>query len=345
MTKAALISITGDGNKTAMKIRKGLCERGFDVDIFSYVSDKESGIEKINEGYIKWLGNIFYSYGLIIFVCACGIAVRGIAPYIKDKFTDPAVIVVDEKGRFAVPILSGHVGGANSFALEISNLMGAQAVITTSTDINNKFAVDLFAKKNGLIIGGREEAKRISSNLISGGQVCFLCDKEIKGHIPDEIILSDKGNMGFVVSVYKKRPYEVTLNLIPKKISLGIGCRRNTTAEEIEKAVFEALNRGGIFKEAVNNVGTIDIKKDEKGLSDFCASIGVDIKYFSSRELKDAEGDFSHSDFVSRITGVDNVCERAAALLCPKGEKIISKTVFKNVAVAAYCDDWSVDFG
>ena len=119
MTKAALISITGDGNKTAMKIRKGLCERGFDVDIFSYVSDKESGIEKIDEGYIKWLGNIFYSYGLIVFVCACGIAVRGIAPYIKDKFTDPAVIVVDEKGRFAVPILSGHVGGAKRFALEI----------------------------------------------------------------------------------------------------------------------------------------------------------------------------------------------------------------------------------
>lgn len=110
----------------------------------------------------------------MLFVGAAGIAVRAIAPLVKDKLTDPAVLVMDEAGQFVIPILSGHVGGANELARLIAGLCQAVPVITTATDVNRVFAVDVFAAKNSLIIADREAARHVAMDLLEGREVGFL---------------------------------------------------------------------------------------------------------------------------------------------------------------------------
>ncbi|MGN0163663.1 MAG: hypothetical protein ACI4EA_08830, partial [Candidatus Ornithomonoglobus sp.] len=116
----------------------------------------------------EWTGKAFGKSELIIFVGAAGVAVRAIAPYMVKKDTDPAVLVVDEAGRFVIPLLSGHIGGANTYAAVLAERLGGQAVITTATDINGVFAVDTWAVNNGYVIDNTEEIKRISGALLDG---------------------------------------------------------------------------------------------------------------------------------------------------------------------------------
>ncbi|MBM6685952.1 cobalamin biosynthesis protein CbiG, partial [Faecalicatena contorta] len=127
----------------------------------------------------------------IVFIGAAGIAVRLIAPYIRDKFTDPAVLVLDEGGRFVIPLLSGHVGGANDLARFLARATGAEAVITTATDVNGRFAVDVFAKKCGLVLTDRTKAKDISARILKGEKVGFYSEFPVLGRVPEELTLVD----------------------------------------------------------------------------------------------------------------------------------------------------------
>ena len=345
-TKVAIINFTERGSTVGKNLSCALTEKGYLCTCFAPEKFAvKLGFESINEEYIKWVESIFNRYDVLLFISAIGIAVRGIAPYIKDKFTDPAVVVIDERENFAVPLLSGHVGGAVEFAKVICEITNAVPVITTATDINNKFAVDVFAVKNDLKIIQRTAAKEISSALLSGGNISFLCDSDYYGKIPQGVKFSDKGNIGFVVSVFNKKLYDVNLNLVPKKVCLGIGCKKDTPKENIEKAVNSFLEENNIFEEAVKSVSTITIKQNEKGITEFCNEKEWPVKYFTAEELNMAKGDFNSSDFVKKVTGTDNVCERAAVLSSGNGKLIVGKTAFNGITLAAACEKWSVDFG
>lgn len=149
-------------------------------------ADHEIAFCPVREGTLgDWAGEQFREADALIFVGACGIAVRAIAPYVRDKFTDPAVLVVDEAARFVIPLLSGHVGGANELAFAVSTGLSAQPVITTATDVNGRFAVDVFAKAHGLAIDDRQAAKEISADILAGEPVGFFCDFPIDGPLPE----------------------------------------------------------------------------------------------------------------------------------------------------------------
>ncbi len=345
--KTALISFTDKGSLFNRKLGRRLEKYNYNCDCFSpekYAS--KYGINAIEGSYIKWMEKIFSQYDCILFISAVGIAVRGIAPYVKDKFKDPAVVVVDENAKFVIPILSGHLGGANEFAKNICDITESQPVITTATDINNKFAVDVFAKKNNLIIMQREMIKVISSALLADEKVCMHCDGIYKNGIPYGITKTNKGKIGFLISVFSNTAeYENMLNLVPKKVHIGIGCRKGTPKESIEKAVDSFLEENHIFEEAVCTVATITIKHNERGLIEFCTQKKWPITFFSVDNLNMAEGNFKSSDFVKSITGTDNVCERAAVLSANNGKIIAGKTKYDGVTVAAACEEWSVDFG
>lgn len=277
------------------------------------------------EGYESlglWTGAQFGAAEGLIFVGACGIAVRAIAPYVKDKLTDPAVVSIDEAGRFAVPLLSGHVGGANALALRVAELAGGQAAISTATDVNGLFAVDVWAARRGMSIASRELAKEVSAALLEGRPVGFASDF---GH-PCPRGLEGKGSeLGvWVTDRQGEGPFPRTLRLVPKSLILGIGCRRGTQTGAIEDAVGEAL--AGLDPAAVAAVATIDLKQNEAGLLAFCRQRGWSLRVYSAGELAGAEGNFTPSSFVASVTGVDNVCERAAvlgggALIVPKRAK------------------------
>ena len=275
-----------------------------------------------------WTGARWRDCRALVFVGAAGIAVRAIAPYVKDKFSDPAVVSVDEAGRFAVPLLSGHVGGANELALQVAALTGGQAAVSTATDVNGVFAVDVWAKEQGLAVTDRAMAKAVSAALLEGEAVGFRSDDGI----PCPAGLTEgPAELGVWVTCRRGAgPFSRALRLAPKRLILGIGCRRGTAAEAIEAAAAEAL--AGYEPLAVAAVATIDLKRDEPGLRAFCAARSLPLLAFSAGELAAAEGEFTPSDFVKRVTGVDNVCERAAA--AAGGRIVVPKLAKNGVTVA-----------
>ena len=267
----------------------------------------------------------------LVFVGAAGIAVRAVAPHVRDKFTDPAVVSVDEEGRFAVPLLSGHVGGANELALRVAELTGGQAAVSTATDVNGLFAVDVWAKGNGLVITDRALAKEVSAALLEGKAVGFASDW---GHPCPAGLTQGPAEIGvWVTARTGAGPFSRTLRLAPKGLILGVGCRRGTERAAIEEAAAEAL--AGYEPLAVAAVATIDLKKDEPGLLAFCAARGLPLLTFSAGELSAAAGDFTPSDFVKGVTGVDNVCERAAAAA---GGRIVVPKLAKNGVTASVAE-------
>ena len=268
----------------------------------------------------SWTAARFEDCSSIIFVGATGIAVRAIAPHVRDKLTDPAVVCVDEAGHYVVPLLSGHVGGANDLAGRLSRLIGAYPVISTATDVNGVFAVDEWARAQGLAIVERQLAKEVSASLLEGHGVGFRSDFEIAGALPDGL-----GATGCELGVHVtlddlSQPFARTLHLVPRIVTAGVGCRRDTDARALSRALEGALAAGHISPRAVRTIASIDVKADEPALAQLACKLGATCAYHTAAELAAVPGTFSHSPFVEQVVGVDNVCERAA---CVDGSRLV----------------------
>lgn len=278
----------------------------------------------------NWTAEHFYDSEALIYIGATGIAIRGISEYLDSKMTDPAVISIDELGKFVIPLLSGHVGGANELALAISNKLGSTPVITTATDINGVFAVDSWAKENGYHISNPEAIKDISATLLAGGSVRIFSEFKICGNLPKGMDMGRKITQGLksnhgkgttagrpsVDISYKSeiKCGKPSLKIVPPVITAGIGCRKGVDEDTIKKVYEMALNNAGIHERAVFQICSIDIKAKELGLLKFCKSHGLPFYTYSAKELMQVEGEFTSSEFVKKKTGTDNVCERAAML-------------------------------
>ena len=266
----------------------------------------------------------------LLFIGACGIAVRAIAPHVKDKFSDPAVVAVDEAGHFAVPLLSGHVGGANDLCRQVARLTGGEAAISTATDVNGLWAVDVWARDMGLVITDRVLAKKVSAALLEKKPVGFSSDF---GHPCPQGLRPDRTELGIWVTCRSGGgPFPRTLRLVPKCLTLGIGCRKGAPEEAIAAAVDAALEKAGLDPQAVAAAASIDLKAEEPGLLAFCRSRDLPLRTYTAEELAAVPGDFTPSAFVRSVTGVDNVCERAA--LAGGGELLLPKTAGNGVTVA-----------
>lgn len=286
----------------------------------------------------------FHQSEAIIFIGAAGIAVRLIAPYITTKDKDPAVLVIDENGKFVIPILSGHLGGANKIACEIADKIRGQAVITTATDCNQVFAVDVWAKEQELYIHNINNIKYISSALLRGEQIGFVSEYLVETKVPDFFTKRD-AKAGILISEdITKAPFHNTLNLSPKCYVLGIGCRKDTDILLLEDTVLASLQRLNISPSLLKAVATINIKAEEPAIKAFCAKYRLNLSVYSSEELCAAEGEFTPSEFVKSIVGVDNVCERAACLASNQGEFLQRKTSSQGITVAIAKTDWRCRF-
>lgn len=284
----------------------------------------------------------FCGMDAMIFVGSCGIAVRQIAPFVSDKRNDPAVVCIDELGRFVIPILSGHIGGANRLALRLAQRLGATPVITTATDINHRFSVDAWAAERGYSISSMETAKRVSAAILEG-DVPLASDFPICSELPAGVIHADTGPLGISVTYRTVEPFQSTLRLIPRVLHLGIGCRKGTPARAIHQAVDSVLRQHEIDPKALAGVFSIDLKSQEEGLLQFCEEEALPVEFYSAEQLRRVQGDFTPSEFVNTVTGVDNVCERSAMLGAEK--MIVRKTAFSGVTVAVAMGHWEVQFG
>lgn len=355
--KISMLCFSLTGLDTGERLKKGLEEKGFSV-----VLDKKSKYipDSICESHVRWTERQFQAADGIIYICACGIAVRSIAPFVKSKKEDPAVLVIDECGRFVISLLSGHLGGANELTQTAAVILHAQPVVTTATDLHGRFAVDVFAKKNQCGIFRMTAAREVSAALLAGETAGFYSEFPWDGELPEGLVLCDKGGIpsgegagktcvplpvGVAVTVYKEcLPFACTVQVVPPAAVLGMGCRKNKEPEGIRKAAELCISENGIFREAVGQLASIDLKKDEKGLKALAEEWGIPFITYSEEELRALEGNFTPSAFVRTVTGVENVCERSAALGSGHGELIQRKVGQDGVTTALAVKKWRLEF-
>ena len=312
-----------------------------------------------------WAGEAF-TQGCddIVFVGACGIAVRAIAPYVTSKMHDPAVVCVDEAGRWAISLLSGHVGGANDLARRVARIVGATPVVTTATDVRDVFAIDEWAARRGLIIANPQLIKCVSGTLLEGGHVGVRAGRQVSvaGELPAGFVreecASDTDGTGdgirkpcpagatpdsadavhalhTHIHIGPELPGESdpdTLCLITRNVVVGIGCRRDCEPAILQASVEAALVGLGLTPEAVCALATIDLKAAEPAVVELAQQRSWPMRTFSAEALAAQSGDFASSEFVRAQVGVDNVCERALA--CCGATRVLGKQAHQGTTVA-----------
>ena len=331
--KLAAFAYTRRGCETARRVIAAFPGAAYAPERFG-----QAGFAPITEGLY---GELFQTMDALIFVGAAGIAVRSIAPYVRDKRTDPAVLCVDEAGRYVIPLLSGHIGGANALAETLAAALGATAVVTTATDVNGRFSVDKWAAENGYLIDDMAAAKAVSAAILER-EIPLCCDLPIVGNDPPGVVPGNSGTLGIYIGWDETKPFETTLRLIPKVLRLGIGCRRGTDAAAIRTAVELVCAEHHIDIRAIKRAASIDLKSDEPGLLACCREMGWPLTFYSADELRAVPGAFSASAFVESVAGVGNVCERAAMLGAEK--LIVRKAAVNGVTVAIAAEKAEVRF-
>ena len=370
--KIAMICFSLTGQETGEKLCRGLKSAGITATL-----DKKSKYlpDSIQISTSAWAGEKFPDSDALIFIGASGIAVRSIAPYVVSKKSDPAVLVVDECGKFVISLLSGHLGGANELALKTAEILNAVPVVTTATDLHHRFAVDVFAKKNDCSIFNMKAAKEVSAALLAGKKVGFYTEFPVDGRLPEGLIMCDERGIpvrnmegmqsdttespeskkmisenaesivgklddsgidcGAAVTVHTScQPFASTTQIVPGNLTLGMGCRKGKDAEEIAEAAQKVLDTGEFFKEAFEQIASIDLKKEEQG-----------IKTLSKDwQIPFVPGEFTPSPFVKKITGVDNVCERSAVFASGNGRLIQKKKGENGVTTAVAAREWRIHF-
>ncbi len=326
-----MISITQKGCKLSLRLAEKL---GEDNDIARFCFYKHSDEGAVSFDDIGALTkSIFGDFRAVIFICSCGIAVRSIAPLIRSKTLDPAVLVIDDNSKFVISLLCGHLGGANALCTSVSRILGAIPVITTATDSNGVFSPDLFAQANGLIITDMSAAKLTAAALLDGEMIGLESDYDCK-NICKGISRGGGCRTGICISAdTERKPFEITLNLVPKNIAVGIGCKKGISCSQIEQTVSTAFAKNNVDPNRICMAASIDIKAQEKGLLEFCKKYSLEKRFFSADELMSISGDFASSRFVLEKTGADNVCEKSAALC--GGKLLIRKYAENGVTVAA----------
>ena len=291
--------------------------------LFENIKEYRPEYRKKEDSLEKWVGESFEMHLPILFIGATGIAVRQIAPFIQNKLLDSPVVVIDELGRFVIPVLSGHYGGGNQLAAMLSEAIGATAVITTATDLNGAFAVDVFARDNGLWIFNKDRIKSVSSKALKGEMVNYFCDAEgtsFEGNMPQ--ILQQAKDCDFVIT---DNPVNTEiLTLIPKRMILGMGCKKGKSFMELKSFVLGNYDEADL-RNQLYAICSIDAKAEEEGLIKLAQYLGCKYITFSAGELESVLGDFDESDFVKKTVGVSNVCERAAICGAGEGSELIRK--------------------
>ena len=339
---AVLFAFTAQGKALALRVRDILSAGGDGVELRAPERLEDAEFAAYSGSLPDSVGGAF-DRDALVFVGACGIAVRAVAPHVSDKRSDPAVLCLDEQGQFVIPLLSGHIGGANRLARRIAEGIGATPVVTTASDINGRFSVDAWAAEQSLHISDMALAKRISAEILSRDIPFYTDAPKPPAALPDGLVWADVGPLGVCVSIRDLSPFDGTLLLVPRALRVGLGCRRGTSSDKIEATVRRVFAERRLRLEAVAEAASIDVKAGEPGLVEFCQRMGWPVAFHTAQALAAVPGAFAASDFVRNAVGVDNVCERAAA--ASGGRLIVPKTAMDGVTVAVAEMNWGLDFG
>lgn len=340
--KIALIAITKNGQELAYRISKSLIN---------------SKVYIVNKNLDEIVKNTFKEYDYIIFIMATGIVVRSIAKHIKNKFEDPAILVMDDRGQNVISLLSGHIGGANEMTINISEMIGANSVITTATDVNKKASLDMIAKTlNAHIEDFRENVKNVNSLLVNAKEVLMYIDGDYEVDTRGFKVINSLDNSRFEIEEFKtlvvisnKNKIEALdasiantrqfIKVIPRDIVVGIGCRKETDTHLLYRSLIDLFDKENIDIKSINKIGSIDIKKDEKAINDLAEKLSVPFELISSKEISKVEHLFDKSDFVKKNVGVSSVSEPVAYILSG-GNLIVKKRKYRGITFSIGKINW-----
>ena len=272
---------------------------------------------RVSSDVYKWTSDNFVEGNALIYVGAAGIAVRALSGLPKDKLSDCPVIVIDDVGRFVIPILSGHAGSANKLAEIIASLLEAIPVITTSSDVNDVFSVDTYAVENRMTIAEKSGIKKVTSRALENKKVT-LSIKDYPPEYPVDVIVADETDA------------EHLLLLKPKMYTVGLGMKKDKNPVELEEFFLDTLKENNIDVSDIYALCTIDIKEDEPAILNLRDKYRIPVLSFDAELLKKAPGEYTASEFVRETTGVDNVCERSAVLGAGTGSELVLRKTAKN---------------
>ncbi|EPR35390.1 cobalamin (vitamin B12) biosynthesis CbiG protein [Alkalidesulfovibrio alkalitolerans DSM 16529] len=327
--KIAFWALTGQGLGLARRLAAALPGA-----IFAPSRLAEPGERPFDE-LLPTVAAAFSAHTAHVFVCAAGIAVRAVAPHLRAKDTDPAVVVMDQNGRFAVPILSGHLGGANALAARLALISGGTAVITTATDTEGLPAIDLLAQERGMTIADLSTVKRVSAALLDGARVplhdpdgLFFApgDPHLAHFAPMDAAAAREKSLAVWVQWRKIDVPAGHLRLVPRVVRAGLGCRRGTPADAILACLRKALDRAGADERAVGGLASIDLKADEPGLTEAARTLGAPLTFYDAARLSRVAAP-NPSARVEQATGSASVAEAAALLLAQATELLCEKTI------------------
>lgn len=321
-----LICFSEHGLKQAKKIETELKALGHSCCVSSGY-----GSGKVN--LKKWTEDAFETADALIFVGAVGIAVRSVAPHIVSKMSDPAVIAFDDSGRFVIPILSGHVGGANELAVQLADRIGAISVITTATDNFGVFAIDTWAKSQGLMFSNPAKIKSISARLLMGDTITLRSQFPVSGTPPKGVEIADDKEYDVIITV-RTRGRENVLKLIPPVCTVGLDIKEGSDENTVSAAVDALLRKGSISPLAVKKVASISLNQYEPGLLSYCKNHNLPFETYTADELKQVYGIHSYSNFNKIRNGINNVAERSAVLASEGGTLLTTKIFSDGIAAA-----------
>ena len=386
--RVLLITCSVRGYATMQKLAKKL-ENISGAEIIAKVKCEALPEVSMKETVKACVDEYFEQVDAIVFVTASGIAVRSVAEHLTHKSKDPAIVCMDECSKHVISLVSGHAGGANALTQMLADVMWATPVITTATDVEGQFSIDDYAREHNLVVTDWAKAKAISAEVLATGakpvwvdeaevsqeeekNACEICKEQKStgidvGKIENDGCENEIGVQKLQIGSHQVviTPQDVsvdaqTLQLIPRCIVAGVGCKKGIPVDKIEHAVQDAFAKAGLRMEALCAVVSIDLKKEEAGLLEFCETRNVPFETYAAEELQAVPGTYSASEFVSGVTGVDNVCERSAVKYASEhgmnqgeqllgrqakhGELLLRKQAYGGVTVAlAYvCSEWKV---
>lgn len=367
-SKIAILCITSNGLRLACKVKRSLNdgdiyfinnkigENSFDNnDVISKSLYEDIEIYTVKKRLKFFVEDIFDKYEYILFIMATGIVVRTISKLVTSKFSDPAILVTDEKGRNVISLLSGHMGGANEMTVHISDLINSNPVITTATDVNKKSSLDMIAKKiNCHIVNFRDNVLYVNSMLVNGNVVGLYIDGEYNIDTRGFTVLDNSKDLELSILSYEELN-EINLNTIvvisnkeklqidkyyedkykfikvtPRDIVIGIGCRRDTESHILQDSLEDLLVKNNIDINSIKEIGSIEAKKDEKAIIDLSENLNVPFKVLSIEEISQVDYLFEKSDWVKKSVGVYSVAEPVAYILSD-GNLIIEKNKYKGI--------------
>lgn len=326
----AVFCLTPGGIRLARRLQAQL-------PLTCYCSEKllETGFKPFAGSFASTVALAFQTHTALVVIGSSGLTVRVIAPLLKDKLTDPAVVVIDERGSHVISLLSGHVGGANALTRYLAGILRADPVITTATDVNELAALDSLAVQlDADMHDFRNAVKQVNSLLVSEGRVGLFWDHgslpepgahwpvercDSRGFIPVSSLatLPDKLDALVCVTLRERLPALKlpVYKLVPRRVVAGIGCRRDTSFPLLTSLLTRQLERYQFDPLALKAIGSVALKGDEPALQHLSACYQIPFNLFSVSELQEHEHRFPHSNFVHQTVGIGAVSQPVAWLM------------------------------